>query len=464
DVYALGVVLYELLSGQRPYTFATGSLQEIEDLVCNTDPRPPSARVAFRDDHESADTGGLPRTSWLRTSNPSTLRQGLSGDLDSIVLKAMEKEPARRYGTAAELRQDLLNYLEGRPVDAHAQTGLYRMGKFIRRNRLVVGLGSAAAAALVIGAGVATAFGLEAQRARRLAEDQAQRAQRTQDFMVSVLETFDPNETDGQVLSSRSLITRAMAELDTLSGQPLLKAGSLNALGQVAFNLGERHLADSIFAMSEQILRRDTLDVPLLATTLSWQGRLANEREEPDAIELLRQAVALRESDPAHSDRLLAADLLELAFALTVPDSAGPEEYAESQDLLDRAHAMGLDERLEARRLEYQGDLEFTRDDYVAARELYRQSRDLRLHVLPENHPELGRAWLGLGVGYRWTGQPDSAVFALQRSAEIFAHAYGERHPLLGNALYRTGLQLVRTGRVADGESYLRQAIDQSSP
>ncbi|MEZ4417001.1 MAG: protein kinase [Gemmatimonadota bacterium] len=471
DVYALGVILYELLSGQRPYVFTSGSMQEIEDLVCNTDPRRPSTRITFRDPEAKEETGGLPQASWLRSTNPGALRQHLAGDLDSIILKAMEKEPARRYGSAAELRQDLLNFLHGLPVEAHAQTGLYKLGKFIQRNRLVVALGSAASLALVVGAGLATAFGVEAQKQRRIAEDQAERAQKTQDFMVSVLEKFDPNETDGRALSSKNLVTRALAELDTLSGQPLLKAGSLNVLGQVAFNLGERHLADSVFRMSQYILTTDTTDTSLLATALSWRGRLLNEREEPEALDYLRQAIALRESEPDHDDRLLAADYMELAFALTVSASADGRtedqkaaELAESALYLQQAASLPLNDRLRARRLEYLGDLAFTDRDAAGALERYRESRDLRTAVLPPNHPELGRAWLGLGHAYRARNDPDSSLIAFRRSADIFENAYGERHPLLGSAVYQTGATLRDEGRQTEAETLFRRAIEVSDP
>jgi non-specific serine/threonine protein kinase/serine/threonine-protein kinase len=159
DVYSLGVLLYELLAGRRPYEVQKDSLEAIVQAVCRTEPRPPSEAVTDRSG-ATRPAGTLPPASELR------------GDLDTIVLKALRKEPERRYRTAHELSEDLRRYLEGLPVTARADTIGYRAGKFVRRHRTAVAAAFLVSASLVAGIVTTTRQARLAQRrfdeARRL--------------------------------------------------------------------------------------------------------------------------------------------------------------------------------------------------------------------------------------------------------------------------------------------------------
>ena len=155
DVYSLGVLLYELLAGRRPYEVQTDSLEAIVQAVCQTEPRAPS---------EAVTDGG-------RAAGPAPASE-LRGDLDTIVLKALRKEPERRYRTAHELSEDLRRHLEGLPVTARADTIGYRAGKFVRRHRTAVAAAVLVSASLVGGIVATTRQARLAQRrfdeARRL--------------------------------------------------------------------------------------------------------------------------------------------------------------------------------------------------------------------------------------------------------------------------------------------------------
>jgi len=457
DVYSLGVVLYELLSGKRPYVFTNGSMSEIEDLVCKTDPRRPSTRVVFRDSEAKEETSGLPRSSWLRSTNPGALRQSLSGDLDSIILKALEKEPQRRYGSAAELKQDLENYIHGHPVEARAQTRVYRLGKFVRRNAVVVALGTAAVLALAGGAGVA-----EWQRQRAAAA--AVRAERTRDFVVSVFQKFDPNVLSGREMNPRNLVTEGLSILDTVEGQPLLKAGSLGALGQIAFNLGERNLADSIFILTlSEPLDDDAAGAPLRATALSGRGRILNERTDLDAVGLLRQAVSLREG-PVESDPLLQSDLIELAFALSVHGAPGGEERTEATRILEELATVPLNPLLDGRRLEYRADLFYYDSAMDSSRSYYEASIRTRREGLGPNHPEIGQPFVGLSVVSSWEGDLDAEQNHLRQAIELFENAYGERHPRVANTRYRLARSFWRQERFAEAIEEAERTLLAANP
>ena len=150
DIYSLGAVLYELLTGQRPHRFTSNSQSAMEDAVCVAEPLRPSVAVL---ENESLALG-------LRKQ----LRRQLSGDLDNIVLAALRKEPQRRYASAAEFAEDLRRHDKGLPVVAQEDRWTYRAGKFIGRNRLIIGTASLVAVSLIAGIVAST---IQARRAEQ---------------------------------------------------------------------------------------------------------------------------------------------------------------------------------------------------------------------------------------------------------------------------------------------------------
>ena len=217
DIYALGVLLYELLSGRRPYEFANLSLSEITRIVGLTNPPPPSARIP-----------GEPGKRGLAAE--------LRGDLDNIVLKAMHCDPSRRYQTATGLAADIQNYLDGRPVRARPDTWAYRARKFVRRNAWAVA--GSTASMLMIATVVALYTG-----ARSRERDSAQRERKAADtvaeFMLDVYRRANPNETRGAEVTARDLLDVAAARIDRdLVNEPRLRLSLMRKMGQSYSGLG----------------------------------------------------------------------------------------------------------------------------------------------------------------------------------------------------------------------------------
>ncbi|MEE8526718.1 MAG: serine/threonine-protein kinase, partial [Thermoanaerobaculia bacterium] len=192
DVYSLGVLLYELLTGRTPYRLASDRSDEVARAVCEQEPEKPSTAVRRQASESSTET--------LR--DPRKLRQLLAGDLDSIVLKALRKRPEMRYGSVDQFSEDIHRYLSGLPVDAREGTGLYRFGKFVRRNKVPLTVISAFLA-LMIGFGFVW-LQLLTQR---------QRADATSEFLVGIFQGADPNKANARELDALGLLRRAKAQI-----------------------------------------------------------------------------------------------------------------------------------------------------------------------------------------------------------------------------------------------------------
>ncbi|MDH5340666.1 MAG: serine/threonine protein kinase, partial [Rubrivivax sp.] len=214
DVYALGVVLFELLAGARPYVLERGSRAALEDAIVQTDaPRPSSLA-------------------------PSSRRKALQGDLDTIVLKALKKDPAQRYATADALAEDIERYLEHRPVMAQADSRWYRAQRFVGRNRLAVAAATLVLSAVVAGAGVSV---WQAWLAR---QEQA-RAEEVKNFVASIFKEANPfQQGSGKALTGVELLRLARDKLGEASiARPQTRVELLTLLGSSLLSLEDAESA-----------------------------------------------------------------------------------------------------------------------------------------------------------------------------------------------------------------------------
>ena len=218
DVYALGVILYELLTDERPHDMTDWSWESILRTVTERVPDRPSERAH-------------------RTGRPGLARL-LAGDLDVIILKALAKEPGRRYGSAEQLGDDLRRWLRGDPVRAQPDTLAYRTGKFVRRHRTLVTLGAIAAVSLVGGIATTIWQARIAREERDIATTALRRSEDVTSFLVGLFEASDPRG-GADTLTSRALLQTGLQRVDRLADQPLVQAAMLDALGRVLVGKGQ---------------------------------------------------------------------------------------------------------------------------------------------------------------------------------------------------------------------------------
>ena len=415
DVYSLGVVLYELLTGSSPYRHSTGSSQEIAQAVRSTEPAKPSTAVhkGWRSGDGDANLD-FDKLAAFRGSSPKGLRNRLAGDLDNIVLMALRKEPSRRYATVEQLAEDTRRHLENIPVSARRDTVRYRAGKFVARHTAGV------AASVVITLSLCAALGVtlhEARLARQQAEiARVQRARAERRFndvrklanslMFEIHDSI--RDLPGTLAARKLLVTRALEYLDGLSQD----------------------------ASGDQALQRELAAAyDRIGDLLGYTGA-ANLGDFPGALQSYNKALAIREaSAAAHPDDVqiqsdLLSDYFRLSFVL--------QDKGEYQSALGYAEkGMPISERLASAHPEPRfqdwragfhwqaGNVLRRSGDYNHALEQYKMSAAIREPIAanPSANPlfraHLAGDYVGLGQMLSRTGNTGRALEVSKQAVQI---------------------------------------------
>ena len=385
DVYALGVVLYELLAGRRPHRFSSGTRDEVQRVLRHGGTARPSALAGERPTAAATTVTADPRTSAdraaARQTTPDRLQRILSGDLDTIVLKAMAYEPARRYASVDQLAEDVERYLMGRPVLARPDSWVYRTRKFVARHRLAVAASGVAAAALV-------AFSVvTALQAARVARER-DRAEAVNQFLVGMFEEAAPDRALGDRLTAVQLVERGAATLQTeLRDQPDVRATLLLTLSRVHGALGRWTEAEQMAA--DAVALREGGEAGSLADALVTYGHASRMAGHlPDAEAALRRALALRGGASGRPTAPVAQVLHTLAFVLL---DLGRDRDAEDmfREALRLRRAAEVPPAIMADSLLALGDALRSQSRYRDAETSYREALALRRATLSPNHPRV---------------------------------------------------------------------------
>ncbi len=460
DVYSLGVILYELLSGRRPYLLASRRAEEVERVISDTLPSRPSSAV-----HRGASRpgeGSPPATaeaiSASRDTTPPKLRRSLAGDLDNIVLMALRKEPERRYASVEKLAEDLRRHLDGRPVSARRDTFFYRAGKLLRRHRFGAAITFAAVTTIALLVAFYTA---RLARERDRARLEAAKAQRVSAFLGNIFELTDLDRTKGVKLSVRDIVDRGAANLRRdLADEPEVAATMMALIGGVYAQLDLKREALPLF--EEALAKRRRLyggEDPRTAAAERDLGATYLELEQPRrARPLLRHALAVEERRAgADAERAKTLTLVALADKALGDYRAADDALARAAELQER---LGPPAELDlATTLVTRGHLLQSIDEAARALPLFRRALELRERRLGRDSPSAVAALLDVGSAELELGHLDAAIAAGERVLAVGERTFGEDHSLTAYGLGQLAAAWGAKGDVPRARDLYRRAI-----
>ncbi|MHC5005079.1 MAG: tetratricopeptide repeat protein, partial [Planctomycetota bacterium] len=456
DIYSLGVLMYELLVGVLPFEskeLRRGGLEEILRRIREDEPPRPSTRVSTAHAKATTDTASRRRTTTGR------LTTELRGDLDWITMKALDKDRARRYRSAAELADDLGRYLRNEPVSAGPPSATYRARKFVRRHRVGVGVAAGLLVLLVAFSVVSAIQAARIARERDRASQEAATAREISEFLVGLFEVSDPSESRGNSVTAREILDEGAEQIEALSGQPRTQAALSETIGGVYMVLGLYDAAQPLLEDALAIREREADDELALAGALHALATLLDVRGDYEPAEpLAARSVAIRE-------RLLG-DAPELAESLnTLANVAwhrGRLDEAEEihrRALAIREAALGPDDPSISQTLHNIGCLRYFAADYAEAERMLRRCIEISEPAHGPDDWRLATTLHVLAIVLQDQGRLDEALELEQRALAIREQSLGADHPYVALSLTTLGNIYRGMDRAADALPSLQRAV-----
>ncbi|HMC74924.1 MAG TPA: serine/threonine-protein kinase, partial [Terriglobales bacterium] len=484
DVYALGVILFELLTGQLPFDLSNLTPAEAAIIITEHEPGKPSSIARSKKDVPAASF--VSKTSW--------------GDLDVLCLTAMHKDYERRYRSVEALIRDVDRYLAAEPLEARPDSLRYRLEKFVRRNQRAVALSAAVAFTII---GMVVFFTVRLTRARNAALAEAARTHRIQNFMLNLFEGGDEAAGPSDSLRVVTLVDRGVQEAQTLNTDPRLQSELYENLGGIYQKLGKLEQADSL--LQAALKERNAVfgsDSPESAETLVELGLLRDSQGKFDEAErLTRQGLEIdkRKFSPTHPNLARATSALgkvledrgsydqaikELEEASRLQAAPGAPttdlaetltelanshfylgHYAESESLNQRV--LGMDKQLYGERHPHVADdlinlgaIQYDLGRYPEAERYDRQALNIIQSFYGMSHPATASALTILGRTLVTEKKSDEAAGLLQEALSIEEQVYGKVHPRVAGTLNELGKIAQQQGKLNEAEADFSRMAD----
>ena len=452
DVYSLGVLLYRLLTGTTPHRLGSSSPSGSAADRAQTLIKPPSRAISA--DPELVDREALPLSN-------QRLQRSLEGDLDTIILKALRKEPERRYASVGELADDIERHLEGRPIHARRSTWRYRAGKFVGRHRIGVTAAALVAMVLVLGVALIAWQGRVAARERDRARSEAERAERVAALLIGMFEAANPRREAGEKITARDLLDQGETRIRTeLADDPQLQARLLEVMGRAYNGIGDFDKALDLARDSVSALRiHDSENNLGLARSLTTLGAIHYARGEYDEAGVaLTEAIERHEIENPISMEDLAVSLSHLA---ALRNQLGEATEAEGilrrtltiwQDLGDEEQ-VALTTHTLATTLENLGEFD-------TALELKRESLEVLRRLYGDQNSVVAQLMNNVAFNLHNSGRFDDAERLYRDALAVSERSLGKDHVEVAETLSNIGRLLMDQGRYVEAEPLTQRATE----
>jgi len=479
DIYSLGVVLYQMLTGALPYEVTGKPMHEISRVICEESP---SSFV----------------NAWKGGSRPDR-------DIETITFKALEKSTARRYQSVTSLEEDIDRFLENQPILARPASAIYQLRKMVQRHKAPF---ITAVIVLLLLAGGLVALSVQARaiaRERDRANQEARNAMAVTEFLVGLFEVADPAEARDKDISARDLLDRGTKKMsDELENQPEIRAMLSSVLGRVYLNLGlydeAAPLLKEAIELRASIYGEESPEAAEAANNLATlylhkgdyekaehrfrevlalQRRLHGDRssevagslnqmavlylhqgEFQAAVPLLEEALATERELSGGQNESTATIINDLAYCAIKLGNDDEAERLNREALALRREVLGDDHPLIAQSLNNLGQTLALRGEFHEAEELIREAVALNREIYGANHPELNATMSSLASVLRDSGQLSEAEQVLQQVLDADRATFGEDHPFVADDLKKLASVQERMGELEAAEKHYREAIE----
>lgn len=440
DLYALGIIFYQLMAGIGPFDIDDLSQFETEQVILNEEPPRPSSRV-----------------------DSTTLKRQFLGDLDSIALKAIRKEPDQRYRVANEFLSDLENYQHGLPVAAHTDSFRYRSKKFLKRHQTAMYVASGILALIIL---LTAYYTNQIALERDYAQQEAERAEEITEFLVSMLELNNPSENSGDEITINDALDRGISLLEQDDISALNRATILGTIGSIQFNNGDIDQAGITLEKSMTLLtdslNRQTEESLAIGTKYSeWQETVGNMEEAEHFFQLtdsLFQANNLQNSLNYIDHQLNYSDFLmelgnhqEALSLLSDLDVRLIQNFDQSDSSVVDMLANVYNNR--GRAFKNMGQNQ-------QALENLEQALALKLQVFDEDNARIATLYHNMGVVYATVSDFENAKERAQKAYQIRLKVFNPDHQLVGSTLHLLGNIERGLGNFEQAFDYIEQSVE----
>ncbi len=460
DLYSLGVLLYELLTGKTPFDASElmqAGLDEMRRQIREKEPARPSTRLSTM---LAAD---LTSVAAHRQSAPPKLVHLIRGDLDWIVMKCLEKDRTRRYETATGLAADIQRHLNNEPVSASPPGNWYRFQKMVRRNKVAFTAATCVARSLLVGMGVSTWLFVKERAAHRTALTEAKKSQQVARFLEDMLQGVGPSKALGRDTTMlREILDKTAARVGKdLTNQPEVEIELRNILAKTYSELGlfqqQADMAREELRLSQTRLGQTNASVASALFGLGYALQGLGQYDQAEKV--LRDSLAMDRKLFGNANEGVAADLTALGNVLAHQGKLGEAEPLFREVLAIRKKTLGDEHSETANAVNNLGTVLAQEGKLAEAETMFRTSLAATRKIVGNEHPDVAESLNNLALVLRDEGRPAEAEAVQREALALDIKFLGNGHPEVAVGTLNLSLMLAQQGKLAEAEATDREAI-----